>query len=105
MSQSEFTKAIEQIAKAPADQVFESAIKMIASVQVMNEKEVVAFWRAVHLFWELNPGRNTNPPPMVRHLLETAWARMDYIKRIGSMGDSCTLIDHVMSTYSEKAAA
>lgn len=103
--QQNFAAAIERIAKAPADQVFESAFKMMLLVQEMDEKEVVAFWRAVRMFWELNPGRNTSPPPAVRHLLETAWARMIYIRDIGSMGDTCVMIDQVIVTYGEKKQA
>ena len=61
-SNKNFAAAIQRIVNAPPDQIFESALAMFAEIQNMNEEQVVAFWRAVHMFWQLNPGRTSGPP-------------------------------------------
>lgn len=99
MTDINFSNAIKKVVDAPEDKIFESAMEMFASIDKMDKQTVVAFWRAVRMFWELNPGRNTAPPPVVRHLLEAAWARMLFIRDMGSMGDACVEIDQIISKY------
>jgi|AntRauTorckE6833_2_1112554.scaffolds.fasta_scaffold100751_1 hypothetical protein len=105
MTDINFSNAIRKVVDAPEDKIFESAMEMFASINQMDEHTVVALWRSLRMFWELNPGRNTSPSPVVRHLLEAAWARMIFIRDFGSMGDTCVAINLIFSQYADRNAA
>jgi hypothetical protein len=104
VTNTNFAAAIEKIAKAPPEKVFESAMQMLKEVQQMDEESVVAFWRAVRVFWEHSPGRNTEPQGIVRHLLETAWSRMRYLQAFDMSEEPLVYIEDVFAAHQQKAS-